>query len=512
MEDGLANPSLDRERRQDVVEALLRLNPCHEAACRALMRLRAEAGDPAGAERAFLDLQAALDERLDDLPSSETVDEYARIKGRFDTASDAAPASPPLSSAALPAASQSAAPPAAEPAVPSVAILAFATPEDATLAPYFGRGLAEEMTAALAAFDEIAVISRNSTTSLETHDRDRSRAARELGVRYLVSGTVRRHSGQLRLFAELSDTTTGRVAWSNVFTFPSAGLFDVLDNIVAHVVGIIAPRIRSAEIQRTRLKRPESFTAYDHVLRGLDLMTRLEQPAFASARAHFEQAIVLDPGYAMAHALAGEWHSLQVGQGWTIDPARDKAAGMRLLQAALDLDPTNTRALTFMGHDRAFLFRDYDGAIDLFGRAEAISPGSSMVWSLSAPTYVYIGQGAEAVRRIRKAKSLSPQDLFAFRQNGILMMAHYSTGEFAEALHWGRIALAQNPRYTALPRYLAISAAAVGDLAAARAYAAQMLALEPEFTIAAYRPRCPFRDPATVDLICTRLRAADVPE
>lgn len=230
-------------------------------------------------------------------------------------------------------------------ALPSVTVLPFATPDDATLAPYFARGLAEEMIAALAAFDKIAVIPRNSIATLEATGRDRLRAARELGVRYLVSGTVRQHGDQLRLLAEVSDTTTGRVVWANVFTFTGAGLFDVLDSIVARVVGIVAPRIRSAEIQRAKLMRPESLTAYDHVLRGLDLISRLEQPAFAGARAHFDQAIALDPGYAMADALAGEWHSLQLGQSWTTDPAQDTAEAVRLLQTALDRDPANERAL-----------------------------------------------------------------------------------------------------------------------------------------------------------------------
>lgn len=498
LETGLGNTELPLAQQQDIAEALLSLNPCHEAACRALMLARAASGDPAGAERAFLDLEKALADDLDSEPSEETLRIYSQVK--LDSEAGATPLAPVRP-----------APEVAEVKGPSVAILPFLAPDDPTLPPYFGKGLAEELIAALATYDEMSVISHGTTVQFATEQVDTRLVGRMLGVQYVLSGTLRRQGERVRLLVSLADATTGKVLWPYQFIFANAELFDVLDRMVAQVIGIVAPRIRTVEMQRARRMRPESMTAHDHVLRGMDLMSQLRREGFEQAREHFRQALAIEPDYAMALALAGEWHSLWLGQGWSADRAHDQAESLGLSQAAVDRDPTNVRALTVLAHDRAFLFRDYDGALALFHRAEAFSPGSAQVWAMSAPTYRYIGETAEAVRRIELAKKLSPQDLFAYRHNITLAIAHYAAHAFDKAMHWGRVALAQNGRYSAIPRFLAASAVAMGDLPAARGYADMLMAIEPDFRVSGYRPRCPFCDASRVDLMCQRLLAAGLP-
>jgi TolB-like protein len=499
LERGMEHPGLEAERRRELAGALLRLNPCHEPACRTLMRLRAEAGDPAGSERAYLELEAALADRFDTLPSDETRDVYASIKlGGV----------PMLSAAPLPA----------QPRIPTglitgplVAVLPFASHGPGEMAPYFGAGLAEEMIAALASFDEFGVIARNSATQYAGDYPDVRQVGRDLGASYVVSGSLRRLGHEMRLSVELADAQSARVLWPGTFTFPDPALFDALDEAVMRVVAVVAPRIRAAELAQIRRKRPESLGAYDHMLQGLDLLYRLEPERFEAAKAFLDQAMAMDDGYAMPRALAAEWHSLRVGQSWSPDPARDGREAVRMAESALERDPGNVRALTELGHDRSFLHRDYDAALALFSRAEGLGPGSAQVWAQSAPTYCYVGEGDEAVRRMRRAMLLSPQDLFAFRQHAIMAMAHYTSGHYEESLHWGRKAQGENAQYTAIPRFLAAAAAGAGDIAAARSHAARLIELEPEFSVSGYRTRCPFRDPARVAAMCGHLLAAGLP-
>jgi TolB-like protein/DNA-binding SARP family transcriptional activator len=496
---GLEEPGPPAERRRDLAEALLRLDPCHEPACRALMRLRADAGDPTGAERAYLDLQAALAERFDTLPSDATRDAYAGVK------LGDAPAPP---APRLPAEPR---PPTGLIEGPLVAVLPFSSQVPGEMAPYLGAGLAEEMIAALAGFDELGVIARNSAMHYAGQYPDVRQVGRDLGVGYVVSGSLRRLGHEMRLSVELADAQTARVLWPGTFTFPDPALFDALDEAVLQVVAVVAPRIRAAELARIRLKRPENLGAYDHMLQGLDLLYRLEPERFEAAKAYLDQAMALDDGYAMPRALAAEWHSLRVGQAWSSDPAHDGREAVRMAEGALERDPGNVRALTELAHDRAFLHRDYDEALSLFSRAEGLGPGSAQVWAQSAPTYCYVGEGDEAVRRMRRAMLLSPQDLFAFRQSAIMALAHYTSGRFEESIAWGRKAQGQNGQYTAVPRFLAAAAVGAGDLAAARGHAERLMALEPDFTVAAYRNRCPFQDPARVEVLCGQLLAAGLP-
>ena len=137
-------------------------------------------------------------------------------------------------------------------------------------------------------------------------------------------------------------------------------------------------------------KRPENLDAYDFTLRGLDLLYHLRREEFERAREMFDRATALDPGYATPYALSALWYSIRLEQGWSVEPAADRAAVMRCAETALERDPLDARALALCGHLRAFQFRDYEGALALFDRALASSPNSSVAWIRSSPTYSYL--------------------------------------------------------------------------------------------------------------------------
>src|SRR5260370_13053453 len=330
---------------------------------------------------------------------------------------------------------------------PSVAILPFRMLHDDPRQAYFGEGIVEDIIAAFAALKDFFVISRSSTMIYRGQDADVRRVGAALGVRYVLSGSVRRSARSLRVAAELAETDDGLVLWSQTFDSALKDLFRIQDDITGQIVSKVAPRIREGEVQRAFQKRPDNMDAYDHFLQALSLMYRLREQDFGRAESLLQRAIALDDSYAAPYALASEWHGLRVGQGWSPNPEAHSREALRLAEAAVDRDETNVRALTLLGHYKSYLSRDFDGAIALFDRALIASPGSAWAWGRSAPTYSYIGDGQEAIRRAERALSLSPFDPLAFYYHTSLCVAHYTCGDYENAAFWGQLALRQNPRY-----------------------------------------------------------------
>jgi len=394
---------------------------------------------------------------------------------------------------------------------PSIAVLPFRTLDPDPEQAYFGDGIVEDIIGALATLKDLLVISRNSTLVYRGKDTEVSRIGSDLNVRYVLSGSVRRSGSRLRIAAELADTESGLVLWAHTFNFNGEDLFEVQDRIVTEIVGILAPRVREAEIQLAFLKRPESMDAYDHFLQALALLYRLNEHDFTRAGTLVQRAIALDDSYATAYALAAEWHGLRVGQGWSPDPEADSREAVRLLEAAVARDSANVRALVLLGHYKSYLFRDYDAALALFDRAVNASPSNSWAWGRSAPTYSYIGDGHGAIERAERALSLSPQDPLAFYYHTSLCVAHYTCGMYEEAAQWGQIALTENPRYVAAACPTAASLAALGQTDEAKGLVLTVLNTSPSFRASVHAARYPYRDPARREQLRRHLIAAGLP-
>ena len=194
--------------------------------------------------------------------------------------------------------------------------------------------------------------------------------------------------------------------------------------------------------------------AYDLVLRASDLMYRLNLDDFNAALPLLKRAIELDPNYAKAYAMAAKWHGLTFGQGWSHNPQEDAAETDRLASEAIARDSGDALALALCGHHKAFLFRDYERAIALFDRALAAGPNSALAWTLSSPTYSYIGDTAQAIVRAKRGLRLSPLDPDAFWYQTTLTLAHYAAGDYEHAVeYWpqGRSCQADLYRQSPLP-------------------------------------------------------------
>ena len=394
---------------------------------------------------------------------------------------------------------------------PSIAVLPFHVQGESETQTYFGDGVVEDIIGALASLREMFVISRNSTLRYRGTGADVRVVGRDVGVSYVLSGSVRRANDRLRVSAELSETARGTVVWASHFDGISEDLFALQDQIATRVVSTIAPQVREAELRRAFRKRPDNMEAYDCMLRGLAQRYHLNPEDFSEARTWLERAIILDPGYAAPYALLADWHSIRAGQGWSADPAADNAEVIRLATAALERDSFDATALALCGHVKSLLLHEFDEALALFDRAIAASPSSAIAWARSSPTYSYIGDGREAIRRAEQGLRLNPFDLHVFFNHSILGLGLYVAGEHEEGIRWGRKAREENPRYTANLRFLAANLAAAGHLDEAREVSRALLAVEPGFRVDRFIEGYAMRDPELRGRFGSHLRLAGLP-
>jgi tetratricopeptide (TPR) repeat protein len=247
------------------------------------------------------------------------------------------------------------------------------------------------------------------------------------------------------------------------------------------------------------------------MLRGTDLMLRLDETDFNRARGMLQQAISEDPGFAPAWAYAAYWHLLRIGQGWSPDVAADNAEAVRCAAVALQRDEGYALALAIRGHMKSFLERDFIAATVLLNRALEAGPNVALAWSFASATSGYLGDGPAAVLRAERAMRLSPRDPFAFRHQTMLAQAHYINGNYEEAVAWGERAAASNPNFTSNTRILIAGLVALGQFERARELARGVMAREPNFRITPWAARTPLNG-AILDGVVAGLREAGLPD
>jgi len=383
---------------------------------------------------------------------------------------------------------------------------------DAGPSSWLSDGLVEDIIAALSCLPELIVISRASVLRYRGSVPDPATIRRELNVRYMLTGSVRRAGRQVRLSAELCDCESGTAIWSDRFSGETEDLFALQDELSARVVATIAPQVQESELKRVLRKHPESLDAYECVLRGLDLLYRFEDGKSEQALPLFQRAIALDPAYATAYALAATCYGERFYRGESPDPDGDNREIERLSRLALTLDRFDPLALSLVGHIRSWLFRDYDQAIELFDRALAANPSAAIAWLRSSATFSYIGETREARRRVDIGLRLSPYDAHVFFSYGLVGLASYAAGDWADAAQWGRRSMAANPRFVGNMRFLAASLAASGQLEEARAVGQALLQLNPNFRVRAFAEGHAFKDPGQRRLFGDHLVMAGLTE
>lgn len=396
--------------------------------------------------------------------------------------------------------------------LPSVAVLPFRNLGPDSGDNYLAAGLIEDVGVSLAGLREMAVIARGSTIGFQDKEQDPTAAGRALGARYVVDGGMRRSGERLRVTAHLCDTETGEMLWADRADTTMEALFDTQDRLVERIVAGIAPNVRAAELRRSLRKRPESFTAYDLMLRGLHSVRSLDRAASFEGRDLLERSMREDPSFAMPIAWAAWWHSLAIGQGWTNDAAAEARRATALAERATALDPQNALALATRGYLLSRSFHEHEAALDYYDRALASGPSCAEAWTWSSGTLSYLGRGAEAVERAEHALRLSPMDQARFLFTTRLVLAHYVAGNHAEAARWGRLVRMESPGFTANLRILCAALGALGLRGEAADVASEILRCEPDFRLSSYRTtRQPFGDMALRERFMGDLARAGLP-
>lgn len=397
--------------------------------------------------------------------------------------------------------------------LPSIAVMPLENLGGDPADDYLASGIVEDIIVSLAGLHELTVISRSSTMAFRQRPIDVREVGRTLGVRYVMTGSVRRSPRTLRVSTQLCDPSSGASLWGDATEVPVDDLFEVQDRIVHRIVAGIAPNVQAEELRRAMRKRPESFTAYDYTMRALDVMANLKADTFGQAREYLEKAIEEDPNFAMPMAWLARWHSLYIGQGWSPDPQLDATRAIELASRAIELDRNNAQALATFGHLRSYLFHDYDAALIYFDRALGHSPNNAIAHILCALTLSYVDRGAEAISHAEYALKLSPMDQLLFFYDNVMACAHLSLGQYTEAVKWARMSASENPKFTANLRILMFALGGAGRIDEARNVARCLMRQEPNFRLDRWvRTRQPFRDDAKRDLYLNYLREAGLPE
>ncbi|WP_205082933.1 adenylate/guanylate cyclase domain-containing protein [Paracraurococcus ruber] len=372
-------------------------------------------------------------------------------------------------------------------------------------------GISEGIVHLLTGIEPLLVISRASAHTFTDREQDLSEVGRTLGVHYALSGTVRRTGNRIRVTTELTETSTGTVIRTGHHEGPLTDLFDIQDTISARLVGAIAPSVRDQELRRARRKPPDSLTAYDRLLQGLDILYRLDPSTFTLARGHFQQAMSLDPGFAPTYSHTATWHTFRLAQEWSVDREADVAEAVRNAALALERDPNDALGLAIYGHIMSFASRDYAAAMHFLDRATEAGPNCAYAWCLSAITCGYVGSPAEAVARAERAIRLSPFDPLGFLYEQILGQSHLLNGNHELAILWGGRSSARNSRDASNLRMLIVALVAAGRLDEARQMAGRLLAVTPGFNLTAYARRTPL-PPDIRALYVGNLRSAGLPD
>jgi TolB-like protein/Tfp pilus assembly protein PilF len=392
---------------------------------------------------------------------------------------------------------------------PSIAVLPFQNISGDPEQDYFADGMVEDIITGLSRFRSFFVIARNSTFIYKGRAVDVRQVGRELGVRYVLEGSVRKGGNRLRVTAQLVDAGTGNHLWAEKYDGAVDDVFDLQDKITAGVVGIIEPNVRLAEIERARRKRPDNLDAYDLYLRALPLAFANVPEDGSKALELLDEALRLDPSYGVAHGIAA-WCCIQVYGRATSDPKYREAA-IRHARAALTSGTDDATALAFAGFVLGILERDKHLALGAAERALALNPNSAIAYARSAYVNAFAGRLDIAIEHATQAIRLSPLDTMRYSAETARALAYFHKGRYAEAAEGTRHVIRENPRYDIGYAMLAASCVKLGQTDEAREAIRRLHDANPLFTLGGLASFSMGTD-AQMGVLLAALREAGLPE
>jgi adenylate cyclase len=393
---------------------------------------------------------------------------------------------------------------------PSIAVLPFTNLSGNPEQDYFADGIVEEITAALSRVRSLFVIARNSTFTYKGRAVDVRHVGHQLGIRYVLEGSVRAAGNRLRIIAQLVDATDGSHIWADRYEGELSDIFDLQDRVTEAIVGAIEPTITLSEIERSKRKRPENLDAYECAMRALPAVWSQDPEVTAEGLRSAERAIALDPGYPFPRALAAWCYAQRVTYMRTLNPAEDRAKALRLAREAASLDSHDPLVLTVLSAAYAIV-----GQVDLgltaIKNALALDPNSAWAWLRSGWLHNYAQQPDTAIEHFQRAMRLSPLDPMRFNALAGIGAAHFRKGQYDEAARWFEQALRERPDALWTCRGLAAAYAHAGRLEEAKQTVARFLEAYPGMTVSKAIAAAP-NAAAVNERIAEGLRKAGLPE
>jgi TolB-like protein len=364
---------------------------------------------------------------------------------------------------------------------PSIAVLPFDNLGGDREQEYFADGIVEEIITSLSRIKWLFVISRNSTFIYKGRPVDVRTVGRELGVRYVLEGSVRRSGNQLRLTGQLIETETATHVWADRYDGTLGDIFRLQDEMTMSVIGAVEPNLRKAEVERARRKRPDNLDAHDLFLRALPFAATAMPPNADKALHLLEEAIRLEPDYAIVHGFIAWCHEQRYLRGGL--HAQTREAAIRHAHAAIETGGDDAMALAMGGFVVGVLERDYQTALEALDRSLALSPSSALAFGFSSIIRAWTGDDVTSVEHAGTGIRLSPYDPLIYLPYVGLAYSHFFVGNFVEAVSAASRASAANPRFS-VPCYLHTAALVrLGRLDEATSMGKLLLELQPGFTI-----------------------------
>jgi len=479
-----------------VAHRLLALDPLQEDGHRALMRLHAEAGETSTALRQYEHCREILRSELDVAPALETTALYSSILEQSEAPAPQRPQSHP----AMSVDSEKTAYVDRETSKPSIAVLPFTNMSGDPEQAYFSDGITDDIITELSRFRSLFVIARNSSFQYKGKNVDVRQVARELGVQYIVEGSVRKLGDRLRISAQLINASTGNHLWSERYDRDIKDIFAVQDEVVHSIVAVLPGRIADAGGHSARRRRTENLTAYEYFLRALAFLNSWDKTVEPRAREMLEKAIALDPQFAAAYSGLASWY---MGDWWInlSTPALDQALALAKKGAALD--PNDSYCCWTLGYVSVYR-KEFDDALAQFERAFALNPNDSDAIVTATWLLTYTGKATEAINKIHKVLSINPHaPPWYFISLG---MALYAARRYEEAVAAFSRGFATADPFTTT--YLAAAYGQLGRTDEARAQVVKFRDLKPSMSMLYYAAHEPFREQANLEHLLDGIRKA----
>ena len=385
------------------------------------------------------------------------------------------------------------------PRKPSIAVLPFTILSDDPEQQYFADGVVEDIITALSRFKSLFVIARNSSFTYRGKAVDIKQVGRELGVRYVLEGSVRKSADKVRINGQLIDSTTGAHLWADRFEGKLKDVFELQDQITTNVVGELITNVEVAEIERARRKPSTSLDAYDCYWKGLAEYWKISQPGSDDALAYFLKAIDFDENFASAYGFAATTYAVRWQNRWMVNVAQERAEAVRLARRAIELGQSDEVALSRGGFVLAAIAGELDFGAECARRSLMMNPNYAIGWLHSAWISLYSGDHQTVRANVGQFERLSPRAPTLFQGKLAAAFAHVFEGHYKEAAYLAEQLTHELPSLGSAWRVLAMSRALAGDVALANIATKKMLELDPSLRVPAMASTMPLRRAVDVE-------------